>query len=1025
MGQSDMGQIATDRAPVGRDDVGAPPVVPAPSWPAVLRALREAQGVSQEGWGAQLGYSQATVRRWERGVVAPTAAAEQALVAHCRERGLLRTYQRAPLAGVHVTADFLLDLLAEARLGPSAPRGNSSKVQPDPVVDRRPELPAGTVTLLFTDIEASTQLLQQLDDHYPAVLAAHQEIIRAAVLVHKGIEVDTQGDAFFVAFARAGQAVAAATAVQRTLAAWPWPAGRTVRVRMAIHTGTPTRTAEGYTGLDVHRGARICAAGHGGQVLLSEPTAKLVQSELPSEVSLRDLGEHRFKDLPYPERVFQAIIPELPAEFPPLRSLDSHPHNLPVQLTSFVGRGREMAEVQRLMGGARLLTLTGSGGVGKTRLALQIATKLLVHQRDGVWLVDLGPVADPALVPQAVAAVLRVREQAGRALVETVIDTLRAKRVLLVLDSCEHLVTACAELVGALLSRCPELAILVTSREVLGIAGEQTYRVPPLALPDGQHAVLLGQLLHYEAVQLFMDRARAVRPDFAVTEANARAMAQVCRRLDGIPLAIELAAARVKVLTVEQIARRLDDRFRLLAGGSRMALPRQQTLRAAKDWSYELLSETERAVLRWLAVFAGGWSVEAAEAVCTADGTDEGAILDLLMHLVDKSLVVVEEQDGEVRYRLLETIRQYARDKLVEAGDVVAVRDRHRAWYLALAEGAEPELWGTAQSQWLTRLEAEHDNLRAALEWSLETGAPETSLCLAGALWKFWEVRGYLSEGRRWLERALAASGAPSPAARAMACAGAGVLARHQGEYDRARALLDEGLALCRAHDDRRGIAAALNNLGVVARRQGDFDRASALLKESLAIRRELGDDHGIASSLNNLGVLARHQGQYGSAIALLEECLALRRELGDKQGIANTLNNLGHAVRKQADLIRALALLREGLILDQELQDKAGIAFGLEGLAAVACEQGQAVQAARWFGAAELLRDAIGAPLSPVDRTEYEHSIATTRGALGDEAFAMARAAGRALLLEQASAEALGPAPLNLEPEYADNVMR
>jgi len=573
-----------------------------------------------------------------------------------------------------------------------------------------PDLPTGTVTFLFTDIEGSTALLQYLGDRrYADVLGEQRRLLRAAFQAGGGHEVDTQGDAFFVAFRRGQDAVATAAAAQRAITTHPWPDSAPVRVRMGLHTGEPTLVAGGYVGLDVHRAARIGSAGWGGQILLSQATHDAVTDNLPPGVSLRDLGEHRFKDLQRREQIFQLLHPDLPADFPPLRSLDALPNNLPRQLTSFIGREREMAEVKRLLTTTRLLTLTGSGGCGKTRLALQVAADLVEEFANGVWLVELAALTDPALVPQAVASALGVREEPGRPLLATLSDYLKAKRLLLLLDNCEHLVAACAYLAEALLRACPHLRILATSREALNIAGETVWRVPSLSLPDLLHLPSVEHLTQYEAVRLFIERALISRPDFVLTSQGAPSVAQVCHRLDGIPLAIELAAARVKVLSVEQIAARLDNRFRLLTSGSRTALPRQKTLRAAIDWSYDLLSETERMVLRRLSVFAGGWTLEAAEAICVGEGIEWHEVLDPLMQLVDKSLVMMEEQGGTVRYRLLETVRQYGRDKLPASGEADVVRGRHRDWYLALAERAEPELLGSNQAVWLERLETEHD----------------------------------------------------------------------------------------------------------------------------------------------------------------------------------------------------------------------------------------------------------------------------------------------------------------------------
>lgn len=654
-------------------------------------------------------------------------------------------------------------------------------------------LRTGTVTFLYTDIEGSTRLPQDLGDRYAQILADYRQLLLTASQNGGGHEVDTQGDAVFIAFPRAKDALAAAVAAQRSILRHQWPSGVSVRVRMGLHTGEPLSAKTGYVGMDVHRAARICAACHGGQILLSDTTQALIAEALPEGVSLRDLGEHRLKDLAYPHYLFQVVVTDLPTDFPPLKSINILPNNLTIQLTSFIGREREITEVKRVLGGTRLVTLTGSGGAGKTRLALQVAADVVEAYPNGIWLAEFAPIADPTLVPKIVASALNVPEQPGHNMTETLTDSLRRKTLLLVLDNCEHLLTDCAELTTALLRACPQVRILTTSREALGVPGETLWRVPSLSLPDAGQVPTVEDMVQCEAVRLFVDRAVATAPEFAITPKNASAIARICQRLDGIPLAIELAAARVKVLAVDQIAARLDDRFRLLTGGSRIAVPRQQTLRATMDWSYGLLLEKERAVFRQLSVFAGGWALEAAEAVCVGKRIKKHAVLDLLAELVEKSLVEMETQDGEARYRFLETIRQYSWEKLVESKEAAAVRTRHRDWYLALAERAESELHGPQQGVWLERLESEHDNLRAALRWSkTEEGGAEAWLRLAGALHWFWNIRGHASEGRDWLEGALSTKRDTSASVRARALCGAGILAWRQGDINRASMLLQE-----------------------------------------------------------------------------------------------------------------------------------------------------------------------------------------------------------------------------------------
>jgi len=810
--------------------------------------------------------------------------------------------------------------------------------------------PTGTVTFLFTDIEGSTRLLQALGDRYADLLTEYQRLIRTAVQTRTGHEVDTQGDSFLIAFARASDAVAAAVDAQRAIVIQRWPSGVAVRVRMGLHTGEPVHTAGGYVGIDVHRAARICSAAHGGQVLLSQTTHDLVEHDPPEGVSLRDLGAHRLRDLHRPEQLFQVLHHDLPAGFPPLRSLDTLPHNLPVELTSFIGREREITELKRLLGTTRLLTLTGIGGAGKTRLALQVAAELLDVFADGVWLVELAPLSDPGLVPHTVAAALGVREEPGRTVLESLVDFAGPKSLLLMLDNCEHVISASAHLVDTLVRACPSARIMATTREPLGIASELTYRVPPLSLPEPGHQDPFELLMRSEAVRLFVERAVFVNPRFTITERNAPAVTQACCRLDGIPLAIELAAARVKVLSVEQIAARLDDRFKLLTGGSRTSLPRHQTLRAAIDWSHDLLSNKERALLRRAAVFAGGFGLEAAEEICTGHGVVPGEVLDLLAQLVDKSLIMAETLASEARYRIQETVRRYGRDRLLESGEQPEFLTRFRDWYLALAERAEPELQGSEQKRWIRQLEAEHDNLREALAFSLEGLSGEQALRLASALWWFWHVRGYLSEGRTWLSKALAGSPGTVARARARALYGAGFLAWRQGEFDQAQALGQESLDVFRALGDRLGMASAISLLEQVARAQGDYARAAALPEQSLAMFREMGDTWGIATALVILGNAARFQGSYAGAREALEESLELFRNLGDASGTAAALHFLGLVARDQGDYARADAVGRESLRLSQELGDTSRIAFSLHSLGLVARDQSDHAQAETLF---------------------------------------------------------------------------
>ena len=695
------------------------------------------------------------------------------------------------------------------------------------------------------------------------------------------------------------------------------------------------------------------------------------------------------------------------------------PTNLPLQLTSFVGRARAVAEVGALLGAQRLLTLVGAGGIGKTRLAVQVAADLAPRFPQGVWFVDLAPLTDPELVPQTVARALGVREQTDQGLLRTLVEHLRAKHLLLLLDNCEHLVAACATLATTLLQGSARLHILATSREALRIGGEVIWRVPPLALPaTAQEPVT--RLADCEALRLFMERATVHQPQVALTEENKAAVVQICRRLDGVPLALELAAACTRFLPLDQIAARLDNRFHLLTDGSRAVLPRHQTLHAAISWSYEMLAAPEQLLFERLAVFAGGWTLEAAEAVCTDAALRAGQVLELLKRLVDTSLVLVEAESlgGGYRYGMLETLRAYGREQLAAHAAMEAVQARHAQYYVALAEQSEPALRGPQQTAWLERLEQEHDNLRAALEWLHTTGEVEGELRLAGALWRFWYLHDYLSEGRRWLEAALAPRsptaapagrrGARGAGARGQALHGAGTLAYVQGEYAQARALFQEALALRRKLHDPWGISETLSNLGLLLYGQQDYDQAQQYYEEALALRQELNDPWGVGHALSYLAMIVHSRGDYARARALLEQSLVLLRGLGRGNAIAGVLTSLGQVTLYWGDVARAQAAYAEGLVLCRQLGQKRCIATCVAGLAAVAGAQGRPTRAARLFGAAEALRAIIGAQLQPVDRDDYDRQVAAIQAQGDAAAWERAWAEGRALPLEQAIAYAL-----------------
>jgi predicted ATPase len=749
--------------------------------------------------------------------------------------------------------------------------------------------------------------------------------------------------------------------------------------------------------------------------------------------------------------------PEKAKSAPPVKTCRN---NLPVQLTSFIGREKEIAEVKRLLHEKRLVTITGAGGTGKTRLSLQVAADLLESFPNGVWLVELAALADPAFVPQAIATALGVPEQRGRPVQESLTNFLRQKELLLILDNCEHMVDTCATITDSLLHACPGLKILTCSREALGIAGEVLFRLPTLTTPDIHHIPPIQTLLQYEAVRLFIERATTALSSFTVTDDNAPALAQVCHRLDGIPLAIELAAARVSMLSIEQIAARLDDCFHLLTGGSRTALPRLQTLRALIDWSYNLLSASERILLRRLSVFVGGWTLEAAEAVCASPGAEPQIrpeeILDLLTSLINKSLVVVlREQDQAARYRLLETLRQYMLEKLSESGEAKSIRDQHLVYFLTLAERAEPELHGAYQKAWFDRLEVEHDNIRAALSWSQKSGEgrAQAGVRMAGSLYWFWKSRGYIKEGCEWLERTLTLSTSLSPVdlatraktlcklgvlkffdearieeglalarslgplgreSMALAFLGQGACAFFKGDYVRAKSLEEQGLILFRELGHRWGICETLTYLGITSTALGDFQQAAVLLEESLRLARHARDCNEIGFALWNLGNVAMALEDYGEATKLFEEGLAQYKEIKDYSGISFVLRDLGIAAIRTGDTKQATSFYKEAFAVFWELgysgESFGGdIAVGLEQLAHTAVEYQQLERAARLAGAAEALRESSAAAMMlPAERPACESFLETLRPYLDEATLAARWAEGRAMTADEAVAYAL-----------------
>lgn len=801
------------------------------------------------------------------------------------------------------------------------------------------QLPTGTVTLLFTDIEGSTRLLQRLGERYASVLKKCRHLLRMAFQQGNGYEVDTQGDAFFVVFERAADAVAAALIAQRALFSARWPDETHVRVRMGMHTGEPQPAEEGYIGLDVHCAARIMSAAHGGQVLLSQATHDLVAHELSDGVSLRDLGEYRLKDIAGLNRLFQLVVPDLPADFPPPSTASSKRplHNIPSPSTSFIGREQEVSAACNLLRRAevRLLTLIGTAGVGKTRLALQAAAALAEQFTDGVSFVALDQVSNADGVVPAIAQALTIQEEKGHSLVEQLKMGLREQSFLLVLDNFEQVMPA-RLVVAELVAGCPKLKVLVTSRVMLHLQAEHLFEVPPLPLPEPDQRRDVSALSHYASIALFVQRAQAVQPDFHLTPANAAAVAEICVRLDGIPLAIELAAARTRHLPPHALLVQLAQGVAVLQGRAQDVPARQQTLRGAIAWSYDLLGTAEQRVFRRLAVCSNGATLEAAEQVCTAAGAIDGGVPEVLEALVDNSMLQRQEREGEVRFWLLQTLREYGLERLAGAGEQEATQAAHAAYYLSWTEQAAPLLLGAEQAHWLDRLDREYENVRAALEWMLEgaqveTGRAEQALRLCVALMVFWEIRGYASEGLAFLERALRGDHGIAPVVRAQALHDAGFLALMQDDNARAEAFLRESQLLFRESGDRAGMANILRLQGNLAMVKNSYKVARRLLEEALAIYRERGDTPRMASTRYALAQVAIAQCDYARAHALLEEDLAFFRARGEQYNAAYPLYSLAHALfLARDDRAEAKALAEESLGLFRAVGNRRLVAYVL-----------------------------------------------------------------------------------------------
>jgi predicted ATPase/class 3 adenylate cyclase len=881
-------------------------------------------------------------------------------------------------------------------------------------------LPDGTITLLFADVEGSTRHLLRLGDRFPSALERQSAVVVDAVERYHGHLVDRQGDTSLAAFATAHDAIYAAIEAQRALASEPWPDGEPLRVRFGVHTGEPMRNATGYAGLDVHRAARICTAAHGGQILISQTTRDLIAHAVPADTVLVDLGHHLLKDLPQPEHLIQIAGPGLEREFPPPRTLGA-PAGLPRQRQSLFGRAVQLETCRELLlrDDVRLLSLTGPGGTGKTALAIHLAGSLMPSFEDGVYYVALASIADHALVPRAVARAVGVQENGDRPLIDILSDALGSRHSLLVLDNFEHLLPA-AVFVADLALACPELKIVVTSRELLRLSLEHEVPVPPLT-PPRTGPIDAAQLESNDAVQLFVARAQEARPSFAFTEEIAAVVAEICRRLDGLPLALELAAARVRLLPPRALLARLDRRLPILTDGPRDLPVRQRTLRDTIGWSYGLLDEDERRVFRLLGVFIGGCTLEAIEALYDGGATDErgatGALavtspiaarrsaLDLVGSLVDKSLVRQSVAEPESRFSLLETIREFSLEQLEAAGEVAEARRRHADYFLDLVETADPLLIGADQVTWLDRLEAEHGNLVAALAWARDarlgdgtTGADVPGILeglrLAGGLHWFWWLGGHVAEGRRWLAEVLSwDAGEAGVAARARASYAAGTLAMIQGDYAEAHQRLDEAVQLSESLGDVITTGRCLAYKGIVETyfiESGRIESAQAVgtANRAVSLLESTPDAWGQALAISQIGAHARRYGNFDESERILLRAVNLARTTGERYLLGSCLPKLGNLYLELNDHAAAEPLYREALAAFREIREDWWTGRCLSFLAQTSSGQGNHLLAALLLGGSDAVLESGGARHIPREREAYESLMQATRDALGEETF-------------------------------------
>lgn len=801
------------------------------------------------------------------------------------------------------------------------------------------DAPTGVVTFLFTDLEGSTKLAEKDPIGLQTALDAHNKLISDEIESNGGIVFDIAGDSFCCAFSDTDDAISSAAGIQRRLEDVQ-NGEMKLKVRIGIHRGPAEWHNGKYMGyITLARSARIMSAANGGQILISEEALSSEGRKLREDISFRDLGLRRLKDLIQPLRLYQVLSPGIAEDFPPLKTLDARPNNIPVQLTSFIGRKNELSRLRELLGTTRQLTLTGTGGAGKTRLSIQLGADMIDEFPNGVWLVEFASISEPALIAEAIIHALAVSEEAEKSPEATLIDHLSDKEMLLIFDNCEHIVDKAAETVEVLLSRCARLRIVATSREALRCHGEQCHPVLPLQFPNQGRFESLEALTQYEAVRLFIERALAVDSAFRVNNANAPFLAEICCRLDGIPLAIELAAARTKVLSLESICKRLDDRFRLLTGGLRTSLRRQQTLRAMIDWSYDLLDEKEKVLWRRLSVFNGGWTFDAAETVCGEDPLDRDEIFDLLSNLAEKS-IIVSVNSGE-RLRMLESIRQYGAELLEQSGEAESVSDKYADYFLALSESNATKLRGADAQHHLTVLSNELSNFEFVLKSCAERRKSDKGLRLASLLTGFWQMRGYLSEGTRLLRLFTSEEPAEMNEEYAAALSGLASFERIQGRYAVARNLLERASVFFSEAGHIAGLSECLNRLGINEFDSGNYAQAAKHYERNLELQRSAGDEFGMARTLNNLANAEMNLGNYIKSEALLDECLYLRRKTGDEYGVAITLSNIGILAYQRGMYEKATSALLESLEYRKQFEDHSGEAICLINLGNVAYNQG------------------------------------------------------------------------------------